>query len=120
MPTKKDFSTKFKYHSPVLHEDENQAWEIYTAAIKKALQLSVSGEQKSVAPKIAQQETKNACVEQKQKIEAATSRLSSKPPVTTIPKENRNLPSKTTHITENKTDEAPVRRSWWDRLLGRK
>jgi hypothetical protein len=120
MPTLKDFSTKFKYHSPVLHEDENQAWEIYTAAIKKALQLSVSREQKSVAPKIAQQEVKTAAVEQKPKIEAATSRLSSKPPVISPPNESRDSPLKASHKTENKTDEAPVRRSWWDWLLGRK
>jgi hypothetical protein len=119
MPNLKDFSTKFKYHSPVLHEDENQAWEIYTAAIKKALQLGVTREQKSVAPKIAQQEAKIAAVEEKPKIELATSKLSNEPTATTTPKESRNLPPKAIHITENKPEEAAVRRSWWDRLLGR-
>ncbi len=120
MPNLKDFSAKFKYHNPVLHEDENQAWEIYTAAIKKALQLSVSKEQKNVTPKIAQLEAKIVAVEQKPKIELATSKLSNKPTATTTPKESRNLPPKATHITENKPEEAAVRRSWWDRLLGRK
>lgn len=38
LPTLKDFSSKFKYHSSVLHEDENQAWEIYTSAVTRALQ----------------------------------------------------------------------------------
>lgn len=116
----KDFSAKFKYHSPVLHEDENQAWEFYTAAIKKALQLIVSKEQKSVIPKIAQLEAKIVAVEQKQKIELATSKLSNKPPVISTPIESRNLPPKAIHIAENKPEEAAVRRSWWDRLLGRK
>ncbi len=73
-----------------------------------------------MAPKIAQQEAKTAAVEQKPKIELATSKLSNKPTATTTPKESRNLPPKAIHITENKPEEAAVRRSWWDRLWGRK
>lgn len=120
MPSLKDFSTKFKYHSPVLHEDENQAWEIYTAVIKKALQENVSKEQESVAPEIAQPEAKTAAVEQKPKIEVATSKLSNKQPVISTSKESPDLPPIAAHKTEKKTEEALIRRSWWDRLLGRK
>jgi hypothetical protein len=119
-PTLKEFSAKFKYHSPVLHEDENQAWEIYTAAVRKALQLSISQKQKSETPKNAQQEVKITTVEQKMKEESAIPKLSNKPQMTNSPKESEGLPPKATQIIENKTNEAPVHRSWWERILGRK
>ena len=73
-----------------------------------------------MAPQITQPEAKIAVVEQKTNVEVATSKLSNKQPVISTSKESRDLTPIASHKTENKTEEAPIRRSWWDRLLGRK
>lgn len=39
MPELSDFSTNFKYHHAVLHEDINKAWEIYTGVIANAIKM---------------------------------------------------------------------------------
>lgn len=128
MPTLKDFSTKFKYHCPVLHEDEMQAWGIYAAAVKKALQLSQSNEQIKEVPKPEQAKLESSANPQKPKVETTTFQKPTyqKPepiPVIDKPQEHQNLPPKINKINENKnenkTEESPVRRSWWNRLLGR-
>ena len=37
VPTLKDFRTKFKHYFPVLHDDIEQAWIIYTSSIQRIL-----------------------------------------------------------------------------------
>ncbi len=117
LPTLKDFSTKFKQNSAVLHNDESQAWEIYVSAIKQALTCSNNETATAQSP-----------AELENKISVVSSQLSQNPnPIETQkPKiiENPKLPIRTEEVHGKKADiiqeEKPIRRSWLDRLLGRK
>ena len=117
LPTLKDFSTKFKQSSAVLHNDELQAWEIYVSAIKEALTFK-NNETKMASPPT--------------KLENKISDLSSQPPQKYYPTddkkpkiiENPSSPVKTEEDFGKKVDiiqeEKPMPRSWLDRLFGRK
>lgn len=116
-PTLKDFSTKFKQNSAVLHNDELQAWEIYVSAIKRALQFSTDkmatpSPSAKLEPKIEttiSQPPQNFNPVESQKPKTATNPMS--PIITT-----ENSGKITDTIQEKKT----IRRSWFDRIFGRK
>jgi len=116
IPTLKDFSTKFKQNSQVLHDDENQAWEIYVSAIKKALQISKSVSatppiivKKNISPAPPSQQPKNP-----ESVTEVKLQIPDIPKPPTSPKADFGKISNTTQ------KEKPARRSWLDKLLGRK
>ncbi len=117
MPTLKEFNTKFKQNSSVLHEDENQAWEIYLTAVKKALQLSIV-QSPVEASVIIKSEVKPIVIPQSKEIRHPN--LIEKPPITNKSEQPRDLPQPVFRKAENTIKESPPRRSWLDRLLGRK
>lgn len=117
LPTLKDFSTKFKQNSAVLHNDELQSWEIYVSAIKRALQFSTDkmatpSPSAKLEPKIEttiSQPPQNFNPVESQKPKTATNPMS--PIITT---ENSGK------ITDTIQEKKPIRRSWFDRIFGRK
>jgi hypothetical protein len=139
-PQLKEFSSKFKYRSVVLHEDETKAWEIYEAAVEKALQLFNSRVQA-----VQQSTVENETVVQKQaqNISSAialntpvTIKNEEKLPVqkhiteTAVPPVNNKPPamnqdikptfSRPLHLPKEKPVQPQQKhRSWLDRLLGR-
>jgi hypothetical protein len=114
-PTLKEFSSKFKYRSVVLHEDENQAWAIYEKAIEKALQSS-NVQPKTVPVTAINNEAQSTVKEQPKELPKS---------IETEKPYSINLPSKKSPATpsftptEHKKEQPPARRSWLDRLLGR-
>jgi len=117
LPTLKDFSTKFKQNSAVLHNDESQAWEIYVSAIKQA--LTFNNNKTATAPPLAKLENKIGAVsfqppQNSDPIETQKPKIieNPKPPIRTEEDD-----SKKVDITQ---EEKPARRSWLHRLLGRK
>lgn len=140
-PQLKEFSSKFKHRSGVLHEDETKAWEIYEAAIEKALQLINSGAQ-TVPQSTAKNETvlqkqeqnisptavfNSAIIEnneaqavtQKQVTETVISEASTK-----LPLINKEVKLTNSSSLPPPKDNKPIQsqskqRTWLDRLLGR-
>ena len=118
MPTFKDFHTKFKQNSAVLHDDESTAWEIYVAAINKALKSSAAQ---------PPQQTKNSVLNERkvgiavlsQTKETDIVNLPEKLPAIIKPERLNNVPPINSYEAENRSEETIVRRSWLDRLLGR-
>lgn len=125
-PTLQDFNTKFKQNSPVLHEDENQAWEIYSSAIQKALQAGKSSSRTTVQsavikPNIVDIPMKAESEKEKEEeevpaISASDSRLTDNSKDEIVP----TVSEKPNRMVETEPPETPVRRSWFARLLGLK
>ena len=117
MPTLKEFNTKFKQNSPVLHDDEDQAWEIYLAAITKALELSAT-QLKKVENFVLNARENNTAVIPPPK-EVKIPKATEKPLSISKSQPSGILPTAPSKI-ENKPAETPARRSWLDWLFGRK
>lgn len=115
-PTLKEFNTKFKQNSPVLHDDENQAWEIYLTAVKKAMQLSASQLQIESSVLI-EREVKTADLSQSK--ETRSPSAIERPQAASKPEQPINVPPPISRKTESTIEKPPARRSWLDRLLGR-
>ena len=139
-PQLKEFSSKFKYRSSVLHEDETKAWEIYEAAIEKALQSINS--QGQVVPR-ANIKSEIVIKKQEQNMSPASTlnsptavKTEIQPPMQKQPiepikhLETNKLPVmsqevKSTHPRslsppkEESVESQSKPRSWLDRLLGR-
>lgn len=117
LPTLKDFSTKFKQHSAVLHNDESQAWEIYVSAIKQA--LTFSNKETAAAPPPVKLENKISVVSS-QPLQNPYPIDAQKPKII----ENPKPPIRTEEEYGKKVDiiqeEKPIRRSWFSRVFGLK
>lgn len=117
-PTLKDFNTKFKQNSAVLHEDESAAWEIYAAAINKALKASAAQPPQQTENSVLN-ESKVGIAVLSQKNETSSLNAPEKAPTINKPERLSNVPPTNSREAEKRPEENIVRRSWLDRLLGR-
>lgn len=116
IPTLKEFNTKFKQNSPVLHDDENTAWEIYVTAVKNAMQSSAA-QPRAESSHLIEREIKTADILQLKEIKSPNN--AEKPSPLDKPEQLGDVQPPTPRKTESTIVETPVRRSWVDRLLGR-
>lgn len=130
-PQLKEFSSKFKHRSAVLHEDETKAWEIYEAAIERALQQSTVENERVVqkqAQNISSTVTLNSPIDIKNETKPPVQKQVSETLVT-LPANNKHpvmnqgvksTPSSSISSSKGKPAQPQSkRRSWLDRLLGR-
>jgi hypothetical protein len=117
-PTLKEFSSRFKQNSAVLHDDEGKAWEIYETAIIKALQQSRQPHTKVAPRRLTKHEGSPVVIAQPK--EFTNSVTTEKVHTINQPIEKTEISLTSSSSVENKTHQTLKPRSWLDRLLGRK
>jgi hypothetical protein len=121
-PEMKEIGEKFTYRSKVLAADDSEAWQIYKQAVERAKRKLVQQTIKSEAKPVASQTEAHASPTSQALEETPAQRAATptSPPPTASPApikpETRPNPSE----TRPQEEQPKIKRSWLDRLLGRR